>query len=249
MSESATRTIQATLAGTSLIDTAIQRIRDHEPADGYEVGFSGGKDSIVILDLVKKSGVKYEARYKSTTVDPPEITKFIKENYPDVVWDKPRYSMFKLIEKRGMLPTRVIRFCCTELKEFGGAGKTIITGVRSAESVKRAKRSIYEESRRTKNKFFLHPIFEWTTEDVWTYIIINGLKYCSLYDEGYDRLGCIMCPLQGEKGMRLDAERHPKHFTAYKRAIATAIKKGTSKFPEGKTPDEIMEWWMSGNWS
>jgi phosphoadenosine phosphosulfate reductase len=66
------------------IKIAIERLRTFEPAEGYYVAFSGGKDSITILDLVKKSGVKYDAPFNLTTVDPPELLKFIKKNHSEV---------------------------------------------------------------------------------------------------------------------------------------------------------------------
>jgi len=237
--------LQTTFDGKSFVDVAIERIQKYEPADGYEVGFSGGKDSVVVLDLVRRAGVQYEAQYKSTTVDPPEVVVFIRHHYPDVTWVKPRASMYQLIRKHKMLPTRMVRFCCSELKEFGGKGKTIITGIRSAESRNRKKREYYEQSRHVKSKWFLHPIFEWSDQDVWDYISDQRLPYCSLYDEGKTRIGCIMCPMQGEAGMRIDAARYPKHFAAYLRAIQAVIN-GGHVFKQGDTAEEVMEWWMSG---
>ncbi len=53
------------------VNLAIRRIKLHEPIEGYYVAFSGGKDSCVILDLVKRAGVKFDAHLNITTVDPP----------------------------------------------------------------------------------------------------------------------------------------------------------------------------------
>jgi phosphoadenosine phosphosulfate reductase len=237
--------MQVYIDGTDKVSHAISLLKEHEPEDGYYVAFSGGKDSTVILDLIKKSGVKYESHYSQTTVDPPEITKFIKDNYPDVIWDKPKNSMFKLIVKKGCLPTRIIRYCCDELKEIGGKNKTVVTGVRWAESVARRDRTFYEQSRKTKSKYLLMPILDWDTADVWDYIISNNLKYCSLYDEGKERLGCIMCPMQGARGMIDDSKRYPKYYKAYMRAIKNMIIAHPEKF-EGKTPEMMMQWWISG---
>lgn len=88
------------------VDLAIRRIKLHEPPEGYYVAFSGGKDSCVILDLVKRAGVKFDAHINLTTVDPPEVIRFVRQQYPEVIMEKPQISMKKLIEKKGILPTR-----------------------------------------------------------------------------------------------------------------------------------------------
>jgi len=227
---------------------AIQRIKDYEPTEGYYLAFSGGKDSTVIYDLAIKAGVKFDAHFCMTTVDPNEVRDFIKENYPDVAWTKPKKSMFKLIEDHGLLPTRIIRYCCRELKEMGGNGRTVVmTGVRHAESVRRAGRKMFEKSHVRKNTWFLHPIIDWSTLDVWDYINRNGLKHCSLYDEGKTRIGCIMCPMQGTKGMLHDKERFPKYYRAYLRAIDRMLKKlhqSGKQCEHGETAEDIMYWWI-----
>jgi phosphoadenosine phosphosulfate reductase len=240
--------MQQYIDGSDKVSHAIELIKEHEPADGYYVAFSGGKDSCVILDLVKRSGVKYEAHYSKTTVDPPEVMQFIKEHHPDVIWETPRRSMFKLIEEKGCLPTRIIRYCCEELKEIGGKNKTVITGVRWAESIKRRDRTFYEQSRKAKSKWLLMPILDWDTADVWDYIFAQNLPYCSLYDEGKERLGCIMCPMQGAKGMMEDAKRYPKYYKAYIRAIQRMINKHPGKFMGGDA-ETIMNWWIRGGGS
>jgi phosphoadenosine phosphosulfate reductase len=232
---------------TIKIRTAIQRLKEHEPAEGYYLAFSGGKDSTVIYDLVVKAGVKFDAHFHMTTVDPNEVRFFIKDNYPLVSWERPKRSMFQLIEKHGMLPTRIIRYCCRELKELGGVGRIIITGVRHEESSKRAKRGVFEQSHVKKKTWFLHPIIDWSTLDVWDYIKRNNLKYCSLYDEGKTRIGCIMCPMQGTKGMLQDKERYPKYYKAYLGAIGRVLKNAKLKnhvWNHGTTPEQVMYWWI-----
>ena len=229
-------------------DLAIGRLKEHEPIDGYYLAFSGGKDSVCIYDLAKKAGVNFEAYFHFTTVDPPELVRFVKENYQDVIWIKPKMSMFQLIERKGFPPTRQIRYCCERLKENGGTGKTVITGVRREESQSRSTRPIFHQDTRIKSKYFLNPIIDWKTKTVWDYIRQNNLKYCSLYDEGFDRIGCIMCPLQSSEQMEKEALRWPKFYKAYERAIARGIKRNMERgrIPRvsGLTAEDTMRWWI-----
>ena len=244
------KTIQQDLYGKSFEEVAISRIKQYEPPEGYYLAFSGGKDSIVIYDLALRAGVKFDAHFHRTTVDPPEVLKYIKEYYPDVIWEKPKMSMFQLIIKNKIPPLRTIRYCCRSLKEIGGRGRDIITGIRWAESVNRRNRSMYEESRHIKGKYFLNPIIDWSDKDVWDYIHIHNLKYCTLYDVGKTRIGCIMCPMQGPKGMRIDAERYPKFYRAYLRTFEKMLDKLRAEgnvFAHGSTAEEVMNWWINSH--
>lgn len=129
------------------VQLAIDRFRAFEPPDGYYLAFSGGKDSQCIYHLAEMAGVKFDAHYRVTSVDPPELIRFIKKQYPDVSIDIPHdkygkpVNMWNLIPRKLMPPTRMSRYCCSELKESGGMGRLTVTGVRASESVNRAKQS------------------------------------------------------------------------------------------------------------
>lgn len=231
------------------IQTAIERIKEHEPPEGYYLAFSGGKDSVVIYSLAEKAGVKFDAHFSRTTVDPPEVLDFIKKEYPDVVWEKPRKSMFQLILSNSSLPTRLHRFCCRSLKEIGGKGRIVITGIRWQESANRATRPIFHESTHTRGKWFLNPIVDWTTQDVWDFIKRNRLKYCSLYDQGKERVGCILCPFHSLKDKLDDIKRYPKVARAYRITIGKLYfqMKERGRLPISWTsPDAMFEWWIYG---
>lgn len=230
-----------------LADRAIRRLQEHEPEDGYYLAFSGGKDSIVIYDLAVRAGVRFDPHFHQTTIDPPELIEFIRENYPEVPWTKPKRSMFKMIVQHGTPPTRIIRYCCTELKELHGTGRTVILGVRRAESARRKDRPVFGESTRREGTFFCCPIVDWKHSDVWDYIRSRNLKYCRLYDEGKTRIGCIMCPMQGPKGMQQDAERYPKFYQAYLSAFRRMLAARKNPFPCGSTAEEVMQWWITGS--
>ena len=126
------------------VEASMERLRAFEPKEGYYVAFSGGKDSQCVYHLCKMAGVKFDAHYNVTSVDPPELIYFIRENYPDVIWDYPRYkdgtvaTMWNLIPRKQMPPTRLARYCCEYFKESSGKGRVTVTGVRWAESARRA---------------------------------------------------------------------------------------------------------------
>ena len=121
---------------------AIDRLKAFEPPDGYYLAYSGGKDSDCIKILAQLAGVKFEAVHNLTTVDAPETVYYVMSQ-PDVRIDKAHdkngdhVTMWNLIVKKGMPPTRLARYCCSELKERGGKGRVVITGVRWAESKNR----------------------------------------------------------------------------------------------------------------
>ena len=147
--------IEETLFGREdKVQKAIDRLKAFEPKEGYYMAFSGGKDSQCIYHLALMAGVKFDAHYSVTGIDPPELMRFIKKQYPSVVWDyhywddgkpehylpngKPRQiTMWNLIADHTIPPTRNARYCCDALKETGGKGRVVITGVRWAESVRR----------------------------------------------------------------------------------------------------------------
>ena len=136
---------QLDIYGTDKVEKAIQRLKLYEPEEGYYLCFSGGKDSVVIKALADMAEVKYDAHYNVTSVDPPELVRFIRNEYPEVAFEHQydkngkRITMWSLIASKKIPPTRRFRYCCAYLKESGGGGRLKITGVRWAESVRRKK--------------------------------------------------------------------------------------------------------------
>ena len=251
---------------------AIDRLKAFEPPDGYFLAFSGGKDSQCIYNLAKEAGVKFEAHFHMTSVDPPEVISFVRKYYPDVILDQPPESMWRLIERKKIPPTRIIRYCCGVYKERGGIGRTVITGVRWDESVRRRNnRAMLElnaysnkkimlnndndEARRMietcqfKGKHILNPIIDWLTEDVWEYLNGSNTPHCCLYDEGFHRIGCIGCPMAGKKGMLRDFERWPKYYNAYLRTFDRVLVARRAAGLDSKLWSDaqaVMDWWIYG---
>ena len=125
---------------TQKIDLALKRIETFQRPEGLYLAFSGGKDSVTVKRLLDMAGAKYDAHYRVTSVDPPELVRFIRDRYGDVDREVPRdesgkpITMWNLIPRKLMPPTRLVRYCCEELKESGGEGRMTVTGVRWAES-------------------------------------------------------------------------------------------------------------------
>ncbi len=227
------------------------------------VAFSGGKDSQTVYHLTEAAGVDFEAVYSATTIDPPEVVRFIREHYPMVRFHVPKMSFWKLVEYTRMLPNRHMRYCCSVLKEATHQGRVTLTGVRREESAKRAKRQVldinkkprqfdeFERSDKTdvqcfgngKEKITVNPILDWTETDVWQYLnnVVN-VPHCELYDKGRRRVGCLFCPMKNRKEIVDDMRRYPHQFERLKRTVAKIAE--TSKvFPND--PKAFLEWWLS----
>jgi phosphoadenosine phosphosulfate reductase len=226
------------------IDEAAEILRTYEPPEGYFLAFSGGKDSIVLYAMAQRAGVKFDAHYHITTADPPELVKFIRDEYPFVAMDRSEWTMWTLIPQRLMPPTRLARYCCEVLKEGGGEGRVVLTGVKRSDSTARRKAQVY--SCRAKGKVVVNPLLNWCDDEIWDYIHSTGLRYCELYDQGYMRLGCIGCPMAGPKRQREAFERWPKYRDAYLRAFSRMLEERKRRGLESSwnTPDEVMAWWL-----
>lgn len=122
--------------------------------------YSGGKDSDVMLELFKRSGVNFEVVNSHTTVDAPQTVYHIRKKFKELedlgikatiaypVFKGKRTSMWELIEQKGA-PTRIHRWCCAVFKEKSTPGRMITTGVRWEESTRRADRGEYESIEKT----------------------------------------------------------------------------------------------------
>jgi phosphoadenosine phosphosulfate reductase len=241
---------------TKLTHKSIKRIQEYEPEEGYHLAFSGGKDSIVTEHLASRANVRYTSHFGMTTIDPPEILKFIKQHYPNVVMHRPEHSMFKLIsDVKHSLPLRGSRFCCEYLKEYLGAGEVVMQGIRWEESNKRKQREIFEVDTREYRlhfKMYLNPIIDWLTIDIWDYIDHHGLPYPEAYDNGSHRLGCVGCPVQQAPAHRKDLEMYPRFKNMYLKAIKKAreAKKKNGEYYAIRTrfadEYEALDWWTSG---
>lgn len=234
---------------------------------GFYVAFSGGKDSQCIYHLCELAGVKFFAEMSATSIDPPDVIRFVRNQYPGVKIVPPKISIYDLAIKKKCLPTMLKRFCCAEFKETGGIGYCVMTGVRKSESVKRSKREILELSSHKgqysfsqlkeveslciggKDKVLFNPIIDWTEPQVW-YFLNNVLhvKHCELYDKGKHRVGCLFCPMEPIREKIKDIQEYPHLTQKWIQTIdkIKAINKNKGNLWTQLTTPEIFEWWING---
>ena len=241
--------IEYRLQGTyDRVQVALDRLRQFEPKEGYYLAFSGGKDSVTILRLAQMAGVKFDAHYNVTTVDPPELVKFIKQEHPTIERHRPERTMFQLILSREyfMPPMRQMRWCCAELKERGGEGRLVLTGIRWAESVRRQERGMVERCVPLRKRM-LHPIIDWSDADVWEFIRQENVPYCRLYDEGFERLGCILCPMEkNPTHIRQQMDRWPQFVKAYIKTFdrLVQLRRDAGMRCTWESGQEMFDWWI-----
>lgn len=183
-------------------------------------------------------------------------------------------TMWKLIPLKLMPPTRQVRYCCQVLKETGCVNRYIATGVRWAESRQRKEREEFEKIGATKatkekftsimlmndndanrrmnelcmqkNKMVVNPIIDWKDSDIWEFINSEHIETCELYKCGYDRVGCIGCPMAGKKRYREFAD-FPKYKQSYIRAFERMldVRKEKGLETQWKTGEDVFKWWMN----
>lgn len=261
-----------------LLQKAERLALTYDKEDGFYLAFSAGKDSQALFHMAELAGVKFKGHINWTSVDPPQVIRFKRKYYPEVVEHKPKKSIYDLAIDRGILPSMRIRWCCADLKESAGAGKVTLIGIRKQESVRRSKRHEVEVSNKAfsgnfeefgewqkeqiakkeakllrkmkregkkvnedefslqsdnevrcingRDSILVSPIFEWTERDVWTFLNdVVRVPHCELYDQGYKRIGCILCPMSNRRQKAKELEDFPHVKRGWIRAIK-AIRAG-----------------------
>ena len=254
------------------------------------ITYSGGKDSDVLLRLAENSGIPFEVRHSLTTADAPETVYHVRDTFrrmeekgvkcvidAHVQPDGKCATMWNLIPKKMVPPTRIKRYCCEVLKENGGRGRFIATGVRWAESKKRKNnRGLIEVSHSDKNKRLIlmddndearmqfetcqlkgqrtvNPIIGWSTADVWDYVAMEHIPMNPLYRCGHTRVGCIGCPLASKRARIEEFIIWPKYKQAYIRAFDRMLEarrrrgKMDGGMRWGDNGLDIFNWWMEND--
>lgn len=245
------------------------------------ITYSGGKDSDVLLHLAEKSGIPFEALHSLTTADAPETVRHVYDTFrrleekgikcdvdKHVQPDGSRVTMWNPIPRKLMPPTRLMRYCCTALKEGGGKDRFIATGVRWAESTARKRRGGLEvltskpqsklilsndndEDRRLfetcqlKGKRVVNPIIDWKDDDVLDYAAVEKIPMNPLYCEGFHRVGCVGCPM-ASKTRIMEFARYPRIKAAYIRAFDRMLEERRKRSlpSQWRTGVDVFHWWM-----
>lgn len=275
------------------VDIAVKRLKEAAEMSQtlYEqplvITYSGGKDSDTILKLAQIAKIPFEVLHSHTTADAPETVYHVRNKFRElelagvkcdidyhVQADGTRVTMWNLIPKKLMPPTRVVRYCCAALKEGGGENRFIVTGVRWDESNARKKsRGILEvmaskrenkivlsndndEDRRLfetcqmKGKRVVNPIVDWTTRDVLDFCSENKVRLCPLYANGWRRVGCVGCPIARTSMRYNEFAQYPTYKKAYIAAFDRMIEERNRRGKiEGKmmrwyTGVDVFHWWM-----
>lgn len=242
---------------------------------------SGGKDSQVCKELALRAGIPFEIMHNHTTADAPETVSFVRKEakrFDDLgikytinmpTYKGQRTSMWNLIPQKLMPPTRLVRYCCSVLKETGGAGRFICTGVRWAESASRKNnRGIYEkngdrehriilnndnddrrmlfENCRIKSKRTVNPIIDWSDTDVWQFLEDTKAPVNPLYGDGWCRVGCIGCPMAGTAGRESEFAQFPKYKNLYLLAFKNLLEERGARgmHTSWQSPEDVFNWWM-----
>lgn len=246
------------------------------------ITYSGGKDSDVLLHLAEASGIPFEVLHSLTTADAPETVRHVYDTFrrleekgvkctvdKHVQLDGSRVTMWNLIPRKLIPPMRIKRYCCAELKEGGGKGRFIATGVRWAESTARKRRGGLEvltskpqsklilsndndEDRRLfetcqlKGKRVVNPIIDWKDNEVLDYAAVEKIPMNPLYCEGFHRVGCVGCPLANVKMRMMEFSRYPKIKAAYIRAFDRMnLERRKRGLPcQWQSGVDVFHWWM-----
>jgi phosphoadenosine phosphosulfate reductase len=185
--------------------------------DLFHVAFSGGKDSMVLLDLVKKALPKdsFVVVFGDTGMEFPDTYAVIEKTRH--ICEKEEISFYmakshlepKLSWELFGPPSRVLRWCCSvhkstpqtlKLREITGKDNYVgldFVGVRAQESVSRSEYAYENYGKKQRGQYSHNSILEWTSAEVWLYIYVNGLLINEAYKKGNARAGCLFCPMSG----------------------------------------------------
>ena len=203
--------------------------------DIFYVAFSGGKDSVVALDIVQRAlpHNEFKVVFGNTDMEFPTTTELVQKlsrkcsdegieflEAASNMTSKESWNIFGP-------PARKVRWCCTVhktapvinmLSDKFANGKlrcVMITGVRGDESVSRSGYDEMSMGKKMAGQYSFHPILEWSSAEIYLYIYSQGLLLNDAYKYGFNRVGCIMCPNSSEKHEYIKRQCFPELVDEY----------------------------------
>lgn len=238
------------------------------------VSISGGKDSDVMKHIVdiafnelREEGINvdYNLIAFNTSNDTAETYKHLKQHHKmtkeNIISPEVGFYQWIVDKKNYFTPTRFVRNCCSTYKEgqltkIMGKKEDTLTflGMRSPESVKRkdydfdlneAQKKIGKKPNVPENWLRFLPIVKWTDAEVWLYILNRKMKYNDMYNKGFNRIGCLICPYQSDVVELLIKNHYPKQWKRWVDILA----KGYEIYGvERRLKWDLLEWCEGGRW-
>lgn len=183
--------------------------------DIFHVAYSGGKDSAVLLDLVKRALPKksFVVIFGDTGMEFPDTYDIVRETKIECEQEGIAFyesSSHLKPDKSWQLfgpPARVLRWCCSvhkstpqtlKLREITGKSDSLglaFVGVRRSESAARSEYEYENKGKKIKGQYSHNPILEWTSAEVWLYMLEKNIIINDAYKKGNTRAGCLLCPM------------------------------------------------------
>ncbi len=236
---------------------------DHE--NGFYGCEGGGMRTAAVRQLCVLAGVKVTWRYNLCGLEPVEVMDHVRKEYPGTEWwGRAEHFGERALEQTGVME-RTGPWCMREFREWGGDAKVKLIPGRWMET--RRKHLVWETwpvyepasavgvARCTS--WIWNPIAGWTEEELWEFVERGSLHVCELYGEGFERMGCIGCPMRGKAALDRDMARWPEvgrfWFAAFARIWDRKVTRKQLPFCSGAKPwpgidgvhrfEELYEWW------
>lgn len=224
-------------------------IEYQDKVDVFYVAFSGGKDSVVALDLVQRALPHncFKVLFGDTGMEFPDTYETVEKIKQICAEEKIEFLQAKSKLKPENTwqifgpPAVTIRWCCSvhkttpqimQLREvlqkpdFTGMA---FTGVRGDESLSRSEYDAISYGGKHSGQYSCHPILEWNTAELFLYIYENGLTFNNAYKKGNTRAGCLVCPMSQGKHDYMKYKNYPDDTDLFINKIIITSGKNFSK--------------------